>query len=201
MSQKVCRQAHIIPEGPFTECQCLASVLFTESKLAAEGFDVLPDLSEKKKKSIKLAFPKAVNLEPIASQFPSVFDDHIGRVAGPPAKIELHPNAVPSSSRAHRRVAEAYLQPLKGEIKEQVDAGILEPVSETPEANYWLHPIMAVPMKGTSKVRLCMDFRRLNQCCIQPRNSEGIPWERIRAMPSGKRWYAVFDANKSYHQL
>ena len=93
------------------------------------------------------------------------------------------------------------MKPLKDEIDEQIEAGILEPVQETPETNYWLHPIVVVPKKGTSKVRLCVDFRRLNQFCIRPSNPEGTPWEQIRALPSGKRWYAVFDANKGYHQV
>ena len=93
------------------------------------------------------------------------------------------------------------MKPLKDEIDEQIEASILEPVQETPETIYWLHPIVVVPKKGTSKVRLCVDFRRLNQFCIRPSNPEGTPWEQIRALPSGKRWYAVFDANKGYHQV
>ena len=67
------------------------------------------------------------------------------------------------------------MKPLKDEIDEQIEAGILEPVQETPETNYWLHPIVVVPKKGTSKVRLCVDFRRLNQFCIRPSNPEGTP--------------------------
>ena len=201
ISQKVCRQVGLIPEGfPFTDCRKLALTYSTETKLAAEGFDLLPDLS-KNAKTVKLSFPKASNLEPVALKFPNLFDGHIGRVAGPPARIELRQDAVPTSSGAHRRVAKAYLQPLKDEIQEQIDAGILEPVKETPEANYWLHPIVVVPKKGTSKVRLCVDFRRLNQFCIRPCNPEGTPWEKIRSLPCGKRWYAVFDANKGYHQV
>ena len=102
LSRKVCRQVGLIPEGfPFTDCRRLALTYSAETKFAAEGFDMLPDLSETIK-TVKLSFPKASNLEPVALKFPSVFDGHIGRVAGPPAKIELRNDAVPSSSGAHR---------------------------------------------------------------------------------------------------
>ena len=141
LSRKVCRQVGLIPQGfPFTDCRKMG-IFSTESEFATEGFDMLPDLS-RPSGMVALSFPKARNLESVARNFPAVFDGHIGRVAGPPARIELRPDAVPSSAGAHRRIAEAYLQPLKDEIQEQIDAGILEPVSETPEANYWLHPIV-----------------------------------------------------------
>ena len=102
---------------------------------------------------------------------------------------------------AHCRIAEAYIQPLKDEIEEHVKAGILEKVEEKREANYWLHPIVVAPKKGTSKVRLCVNFRCLNQHTIRPSNPDGTPWEKIRNLSTGKRWYAVFDSNKGYHQV
>ena len=107
--------------------------------------------------------PRQGALEELASKFPMVFGGHIGRVNGPPANIKLRPDVVPLSAGAHQRVAEAHLQPLKDESDEQIRAGILKPVEETPEANYWLHPIVVVPKKGMSKVCLCVDFLRLNQ--------------------------------------
>ena len=191
LSKETCQRAKWIPANfPFTEVNATD----------LEGFDILPDHSAPKEE-LQIEFPKAKNLEQIAKKFPEVFDGHIGRVRGPPAHIELRADAVPTSAGAHRRIAEAYFQPLKDEIEEQVNAGILERVEETPEANYWLHPIVVVPKKGTSKVRLCVDFRRLNQHAIRPSNPEGTPWEKIRNLPTGKRWYAVFDANKGYHQV
>ena len=92
---------------------------------------MLPDLS-KNAKTAKLSFLKASNPDPIALKFPRVFDSLIGRVACPPLKIELCQDVVPSSSGAHCQIAEAYLQPLKDEIQEQIDAGIFELVKETP---------------------------------------------------------------------
>ena len=203
ISRKVCRQTGVIPEHfPHVNCKnAYVNAVDTDLPLATDGFDVLPDHAERDKKVINLTFPKAKNLESLAQKFPEVFDGHIGRVAGPSAHIELRQDAIPSSAGAHRRVAEAYMQPLKDEIDEQIQAGILEKVDETPETNYWLHPIVVVPKKGTKKIRLCVDFRRLNQFCIRPSNPEGTPWEKIRSLPSGPRWYAVFDANKGYHQV
>ena len=124
LSKETCQRAHWIPEGfPFVQCNA------TDFK----GFDVLPDHSSPKT-TTQIDFPKARNLEQIAKKFPKVFDGHIGRVQGPPAHIELRADAVPTSAGAHRRVTEAYIQPLKEEIEEQVNAGILERVEETPES-------------------------------------------------------------------
>ena len=128
ISRKVCRLTGLIPEGfPNVNCKkAYANTVTNELPLAADGFDVLPDHSVKK--VINLTFPKAKNLEQLAQKFPEVFDGHIGRVAGPPAHIELRQDAVPTSAGAHRRVAEAYMKPLKDEIDEQIQAGILEKV-------------------------------------------------------------------------
>ena len=76
-----------------------------------------------------------------------------------------------------------------------------EKVEDTPETNYWLHPIVVVPKKGTDKVQLYVDVRRLNEYCIRPSNSEGTPWEKIRNLLTGKRWYTAFDTYKGYHQV
>ena len=72
---------------------------------------------------------------------------------------------------------------------------------ETPEAIYSLHLIVVVPKKGTSKVRLYVDFLGHHQHAIISSNPEGTPWEKIQNLPTGKRWYAVFDAYKGYHQV
>ena len=61
------------PEGfPFTDCRKLALTYSTETKHAAEGFDMISYLS-KNAKTVKVSCPKASNLEPIALKFPSVF--------------------------------------------------------------------------------------------------------------------------------
>ena len=84
ISRKVYRQVGLILEGfPFTNCRKLALTYSTKTKLAAEGFDMLPDWSTNSN-IVKRSFSKANNLEPIALKHPGVFNGHIGHVAGPP---------------------------------------------------------------------------------------------------------------------
>ena len=72
---------------------------------------------------------------------------------GKPARIELSKDATPTSTGHYRTIANAYLDPLKKELDVQVDAGILEKMEEKPDAaNYWLHPIVVVPKKGTTDI-------------------------------------------------
>ena len=149
----------------------------------------------------KVTFKKAPQLEELAGEFPEVFGGKIGRLRGPPAKIELRPDAIPNSSGAHRRIPEAYMEPLKREIDAQLEAGILEPALKMPDGHTWLHPIVIEPKKGTPDIRLCVDLRRLNKYCLRPNNPEATPWEQIRSLPVGRKWFAVFDANKGYHQV
>lgn len=128
MSRSLTRQADCIPPGfPTTRCSLLCQPNFKSgSHLNAVKFadlDELPDHLPKSQPSAKsnlVKFKKAPQLEELAQKFPEVFDGHIGRVKDEPAKIELRPDAVPSSTRAHRRIAEAYMEPLKREIETQV---------------------------------------------------------------------------------
>jgi len=138
------------------------------------------------------------DLDTIANRYPEVFCGKIHGMAGGPCKIELKPEAEPVSAGAFRDIPEAYKAPLKKELDSQVAAGIIEPVDGPSE---WLHPIVIVPKKGTSDVRLCVDLRRLNKFCKRPVNPQPTPWEMVRRIPRGAKFFAVFDALKGYHQL
>ena len=137
-------------------------------------------------------------LDEIANRYPSVFGDQILGMTGAPAKIELTPDAEPCSTGAFRDIPNAYLEPLKRELDLQVKIGILEPVHGPTE---WLHPIVVVPKKDTSDVRLTVDFRRLNKYAKRPVNPQPTPWELVRNIPKGAKLFAVFDALKGYHQV
>ncbi len=57
-------------------------------------------------------------------------------------------------------VAEPYMPALRKELDSLVAQGIIEPIEEASE---WLHPIVIVPKKGSSEIRMCVDFTRLNR--------------------------------------
>ena len=138
----------------------------------------------------------------IASRYPEVFCGRVTMMNGNPAKIELMPDAVPTSAGHFRTIADAYLEPLKRELDAQVDAGILEKMDAKPDAaQYWLHPIVVVPKKGSKDIRLCVDFRKLNKFCLRPTNPQKTPLETVRSLPKGEVWFFCADALKGYHQI
>ena len=138
----------------------------------------------------------------LATKYPEIFCGRVTLMKGKPAKIELSPDAIPTSAGHFRTIADALLEPLKREIDTQMDAGILTKLEEKPDASkYWLHPIVVVPKKGTKDVRLCVDFKKLNKFCLRPTNPQKTPLETVRSLPKGERYFAVFDALKGYHQV
>jgi len=138
----------------------------------------------------------------IANKYPEVFCGRVTMMRGKPATIELTNDATPTSTGHYRTIANAYLEPLKKELDTQVAAGIIEKIAEKPDAaKYWLHPIVVVPKKGTKDVRLCVDFRKLNKFCLRPTNPQKTPFETVRSLPKGERFFAVCDALKGYHQI
>ena len=123
----------------------------------------------------------------IASKYPEVFCGRVTMMKGKPATIELSNDATPTSTGYYRTIADAYLAPLKKELDTQVAAGILEKMGEKPDAaKYWLHPIVVVPKKGTTDVRLCVDFRKLNKFCLRPTNPQKTLWRRSGHYQKGR---------------
>ena len=112
--------------------------------------------------------------------------------------IELKENAVPINTGATRNISEPLRPALKRTLDNMENDDIIRPYDQ---ATPWLHPIVVVPKKGTAELRLCIDFKRLNEHVKRPINPQPTPWETIRNLPKGITHYAVFDALKGYHQI
>ena len=113
-------------------------------------------------------------------------------------KIELEPDAKPVSTGACRTIAEPYMPALKRELNDLEASGIIRKIEySTP----WLHPIVVVPKKGTTDIRLCVDFSKLNKFVKRPVNPQPTPWETVCNLSHGTTHFAVFDALKGYHQI
>ena len=134
----------------------------------------------------------------IANKYPSVFDGNCKIMKGEKLRIEVDPLAVPVSTGASRTIPEPLLPALRKELDTLLAQGIIEPVEE---ATPWLHSIVLAPKKGTSDVRLCVDFSKLNKHIIRPVNAQPTLWELVRKIPKGTKHFAVFDALKGYHQI
>ena len=112
--------------------------------------------------------------------------------------IDVDPEAVPVNTGASRSIPDPYMPALKKEIESLLAQGIIEEVSG---ATPWLHPIVVVPKKNTTDIRMCVDLTKLNRYVRRPVNPQLTPWEVIRNIPKGTKHYAVFDALKGYHQV
>ena len=86
---------------------------------------------------------------------------------------------------------------LAKELKKLESQGIIE---RTDKGTSWLHPIVAVPKKDGG-IRLCVDFKQLNKHIYRPVNPQPTPKEVIQRIPTGMKYFAVFDALKGYHQI
>jgi len=195
LSRKILKELKLIPKDfPFSQVDCTElpkrDVVLSNTSAA----ETKPELTNSNR--ITLGF--GPELDEIANRYPKVFCGRVRPMKGPPAKIELTPDAQPCSTGAFRNIPEAYKEALKREIDAQVEAGILEPVDGPTE---WLHPIVVVPKKGTDDVRLCVDLRRLNKYAKRPVNPQPTPWEMVCKIPKGAKYFALCDAFKGYHQV
>ena len=112
--------------------------------------------------------------------------------------IEVKENAVPINTGSTRNISEPLRPALKRTLDNMENEDIIRPYDQ---ATPWLHPIVVVPKKGTAELRLCSDFKKLNEHVKRPINPQPTPWETVRNLPKGKTHYAVFDGgqNRPYH--
>ena len=136
--------------------------------------------------------------EALRSKYKNVFDGQCKIMNGEKAHISIDPKATPISVGAHRSIAEPLLPALKKEIDLLVSQKIIEKIEY---ATDWLHPIVVVPKKTPGEVRLVVDPSKLNQHIKKPISTQAPPWEKVRKIPSGMRYLAVFDSLKGYFQI
>ena len=107
--------------------------------------------------------------------------------------IKLHPGTSPISMTPHR-MAPVELQKLRVQLQELVDKGFIRP-STSP----WGAPVLFTKKKNKT-LRLCIDYRQLNQVTIKNR----YPLPRIDDLfdqLSGALVYSKIDLRTGYHQL
>ena len=68
------------------------------------------------------------------------------------------------------------------------------------EPTEWVHPIVLVPKKDGG-IHLCVDFRNLNKSIVRPLFDANTPFQAVRTIPPGMKYFTVIDALKGYHQV
>ena len=140
---------------------------------------------------------KQADLQKLIAEFPQICDGVCRPMAGPPCHFELKPDAIPMAIRGSRPVAEPLLPRLKAELDSLEKQNIIRKVIE-PTA--WVHPIVIV-LKKDGGVRVCGDFTILNKSIIRPKFDTATPFQAVRTIPPGMKFFTVIDALKGYHQV
>ena len=84
------------------------------------------------------------------------------------------------------------------ELDRLQNADVIEPVQE---ATPWVSPLVPVPVRtANGALRLCVDYRRLNQAITRERHM--LPTlDEITAVLEGAKVFSVLDAESGFHQL
>ena len=94
-----------------------------------------------------------------------------------------------------RRVSEPVLQEIKKQIAEMLEMGVIEPSSSP-----WAFPLVMVKRAGSSKLRMAIDYRLLNQMSVPYPYGMQDMHETLDALV-GKRFYWSVDISSYYWQI
>ena len=111
--------------------------------------------------------------------------------------VELTNDSKPFAIQNARVIPFAYRDQVKQTLDELVAQAIIAPVSEPTD---WIHPLVVVP-KENGKVRLCVDFTRLNQFVKRPVHPLASPKYVVGDITPGARLFTTFDAKSRYWQI
>ena len=113
-----------------------------------------------------------------------------------PYEIKIEDNAKPFSVCSPRRIA----LPLMSKVKEELDRlEKLNVITRVTEPTEWCAPIVVVP-KSTGKIRLCVDYTKLNQCVKRERHMLPTVDHALGQM-AGAKVMSKLDANSGFHQI
>lgn len=142
-------------------------------------------------------FQKAEKLKSLMAPHPLIFDGVCRPMVGPPCHFQLAEGAVPLAMRGSQPVAIPLLPKRKKEL-DTLGEQLIIPKDVDPTA--WVHPIVIAPKKDGG-IRVCVDFTPLNAFIIRPKFETATPYQAIRSIPAGMRFFTVINALKGYHQV
>lgn len=129
----------------------------------------------------------------IGDEFKDLFTG-IGVVKNIECDLTVRPDAIPKSSPP-RRVPPNLLNRIEQQLTQLQDCGIIKKAENTE----WLSPIVPV-IKKSGDVRICVDFRYLNQFVV--REPYQIPtFEDLISQLSEAKYFSTLDAKSGYHQI
>ena len=153
--------------------------------------------TRKPRQRLKKTRRYATILSSLLSEFRDVFPDDLPDGLPPSREvdhpIEVIPGSKPVSKHAYR-LSHFEAQEVERQLAEYVRKGFIRPSSSP-----WASPILLVKKKDGS-MRLCVDYRYLNQLTIKNK----YPMPRIDELfdqLTGARYFSKIDLRSGYHQV
>ena len=132
---------------------------------------------------------------PIKEQFPSLFTG-LGTFHGSSYEIQLKPDSKPFALFTPRNVP----LPLRDKVKDELDRmEALDVIAPVEEPTPWCAGMVVVPKKS-NQVRICVDFRALNESVL--REVHPLPKvDETLAQMAGATVFSKLDANCGFWQI
>ena len=129
------------------------------------------------------------------TKFPSLFTG-LGELKGDPYEIQLKPDATPLSLNTARNVPLPLREKVQAELQRMQALDVIAPVEEpTP----WCSGMVVVPKKS-GQVRICVDYRVLNESVL--REVHPLPTvDETLAQMAGATVFSKLDANCGFWQI
>ena len=142
-----------------------------------------------------VASSKDGSVHDIINRYDSIFHG-IGKLNGVQVKLHIDESVKPVAQK-HRHVPFHLREKVDQELKRLFEAGIIEPVVEPTD---WVSPVVIVPKRDSSDIRLCVDMTQPNKAIKRIRHV--IPTlDELRCDLNGATVFSKVDLNKGYHQL
>ena len=144
--------------------------------------------------------PGSISEVDVTRAFSKAFDTQVRKsMEGEPFRIQLKKGSQPISVNTPRKIPICLRDKLKDELDDLESAGIIMRVTQPTE---WCAPIVIAPKKDSEKIRLCVDFRKLNQHILRERYITPTAHELVAQANLDKaKFFTVCDAVKGYHQV
>ena len=181
------------------ESKCLGSMTADYGNQTSKGFDLVPEHLTRlySDTADALSDSEKAKVRSLLNHFSDVFSKDeldIGRThlvehevdTGVAAPVRLPPRPVPL----------AYAEAEKNAIDEMLNQGIIRKSSSP-----WASPICLVKRKNSEKMRLCIDYRRVNALS---KGIDAYPLPRVRDCldaVAGAKLFSTFDITAAYHQI
>ena len=132
--------------------------------------------------------------------FKSVFDvtKELKPMVGNPMRIILSEDAIPYTLTAPRNIPYAWREQIKTQLDEMVKKKIIK---EVKEPTTWCHPMVPVPKRNSTEVRVCVDLTRLNKYVTRGPHPVITALDAVSNVNKGSKYYTKLDAKAGYWQI